>query len=481
MDTIAAISTPIGYGGIAVIRISGENALAAADSLFSGISRKDPPSSWAGYSCAYGEIIYGNAVLGECILTVYKAPRSYTSEDVVEISCHGGVFSANQILRAVYSLHVRPARAGEFTERAFLNGKTTLTQAEAVMDIISAKGKAELRSALKVRGGAVYKRISAVYKRLTELLAALSVWADYPDDEDIDLLAGETFGNIQNVIENSIAELQELTENYAFGQLIKAGIPLVIAGKPNVGKSSIMNALSGTSRSIVTDIPGTTRDVIENEIRIGDYTFRIFDTAGIHETEDIIERTGTDLAKEKIAEAEIILAVFDSSKPLDTADEEIIKLTANERAIAVLNKADIARTADTTGTAGIAGTADTSGTSDITANPNFAALLPHYKKHAVVSAKTGEGFDKLTELLSNPSGFTPLSGTEIILNERQNAAAAAALVYLREAKDAIIAGTNMDAVTVVISAALQKLLELTGESVEQAVTRNIFDNFCVGK
>jgi tRNA modification GTPase len=456
METIAAISTPIGYGGIAIIRISGENALNAADVLFSGISRKDPPSSWAGYSCAYGKIIYENEELDECILTVFKVPRSYTGEDVAEISCHGGIFSANQILRAIYSLGnaaVRPAHAGEFTERAFLNGKTTLTQAEAVMDIISAKGKAELRSALKVRGGAVYRRISGVIKKLTELLAALAVWADYPDDEDIDLLAGEHFGNIQGVIGESIAELKTLTENFSFGQLIKAGIPLVIAGKPNVGKSSIMNALSGTSRSIVTDIPGTTRDVIENEIRIGDYTFRIYDTAGIHETEDIIERTGTDLAKEKIAEAEIILAVFDCSKPLDAADEEIIKLTAGERAIAVLNKSDL--------TKGIDGD----------------KINELYNNTVAVSAKTGEGFDKLTEALSKQNNS--ISGAEIILNERQNAAAEAALRYLHEAKEA--ENAPLDALTILINAALQKLLELTGESAEAAVTRSVFENFCVGK
>ncbi|MDR0903537.1 MAG: tRNA uridine-5-carboxymethylaminomethyl(34) synthesis GTPase MnmE [Ruminococcus sp.] len=457
LDTIAAISTPIGYGGIAVIRISGDNALAAADTLFSGISRIDPPSSWAGYSCAYGKILYKDAVLDECILTVYKAPRSYTGEDVVEISCHGGVFSAGEILRAVYSLGVRPAHAGEFTERAFLNGKTTLTQAEAVMDIISAKGKAELRSALKVRDGAVYKRIKIVSEKLVGLLAALAVWADYPDDEDIDLLAGESFNNIQNVISNAEQNLSALTEGFAFGQLIKAGIPLVIAGKPNVGKSSIMNVLSGTSRSIVTDIPGTTRDIIENEIRIGDYTFRIFDTAGIHETKDVIEQTGTDLAKEKIAEAEIILAVFDSSMPLDEADEEIIRLTAGDRAIAVLNKSDIAGAAD------------------------FSGILSKYKKTVSLSAKTGAGFEKLTEFLTELPEIKAVAGAEIILNDRQNAAAAAALGFLREAKTAAAGEIPLDALTILINAALEKLLELTGESAEAAVTRSVFDNFCVGK
>ncbi|MDR0987522.1 MAG: tRNA uridine-5-carboxymethylaminomethyl(34) synthesis GTPase MnmE [Ruminococcus sp.] len=454
MDTIAAISTPLGYGGIAVIRISGGNALPIADALFTGVSRTDPPSSFAGYSCAYGKIVYENEVLDECILTVYKAPRSYTGEDVVEISCHGGVFSAGQILKAIYSGGIRPANPGEFTERAFLNGKTTLTQAEAVMDIISAKGQAELRSALKVRDGAVYRRIRGVINNLTEILAALAVWADYPDDEDLDLLAGETFNNIQSVIGSVEAELLSLTEGFTFGQLIKAGIPLVIAGKPNVGKSSIMNALSGANRSIVTDIPGTTRDVIENEIRIADYTFRVFDTAGIHETEDVIERTGTELAKEKIIDAEIILAVFDSSGPLDTADEAIIELTANDRAIAVLNKSDISKGED------------------------FSAVCKSYKKAVTLSAKTGEGFDRLTELICD---VPAIGGAEIILNERQNAAANAAVRLLREAGEAAASGVPLDALTILVNAALEKLLELTGESAQTAVTRSVFDNFCVGK
>jgi tRNA modification GTPase len=456
-ETIAAISTPIGYGGIAVIRISGKLALLIADELFCGISRTDKPSIFDGYSCAYGKIVSENVVLDECILSVYKNPRSYTGEDVVEISCHGGVFSAGEILRAVYALGARPARAGEFTERAFINGKTTLTQAEAVMDIISAKGRAELRSALKVRSGAVYKRISAVSAGLTEVLAALAVWSDYPEDEDIDILAGGTFKNIQSVLENSIAELKALTDSYSCSQLIKSGIPLVIAGKPNVGKSSIMNLLSGEQRSIVTDIPGTTRDIIENEIRIGDYTFRIFDTAGIHETEDLIERTGTSLAKEKIAEAEVILAVFDTSVPLTEADTEIINLTANDRAIAVLNKSDLPQIAD------------------------ISPITKNYKIHTELSAKTLQGADTLTKILTDLPTLAPLSGTEIILNDRQFAAAAKAAKTLTKAKSAAESNTPLDALTILLNDALNSLLELTGTSVESAVTSSIFANFCVGK
>jgi tRNA modification GTPase len=454
METVAALSTPVGYGGIAVIRVSGGEALGVADSLFSGVSRKELPSAWAGYSCGYGRVVYSGETLDDCILTVYKAPRSYTGEDVVEISCHGGVLAAERILRAIYDLGVRPAEAGEFTERAFFSGKMSLTQAEAVMDIISARGAAELRSALAVRDGAIAEKIRAAAEALTFLLAELGVWADYPDDDDI---ADISTDKILSVIGGVTKTLHSLTDHFRVGKLLKAGIPLCIAGKPNVGKSSIMNMLAGEARSIVTDIPGTTRDVIENEITVGDLTFRVFDTAGIHETADEIERQGTELAKAKIRTAEIILAVFDASSEADERDDEIIRLTAGKNAIALLNKCDKPH------------------------KINSEYIRKHYETVISISAKSGEGRNDLAAAITSAPGLGAFSGAEIILNDRQYAAAASALERLREAELAANSGAGFDAITILLDNALAKLSELTGESVEAAVARSIFKNFCVGK
>jgi tRNA modification GTPase len=454
IETIAAISTPIGYGGIAVIRISGDTAIFIADSIFHGISRIDKPSNWDGYSCGYGKIIYKDEILGECILSVYKAPRSYTGEDVVEISAHGGVYSAGRILKAIYGFGVRPALPGEFTERAVINGKTTLTQAEAVIDIIAAKGETELRSALSMREGVLYKEIKSVSDSLTKLLAGLGVWADFPDDEDIEIIAGISKEKILSVIDENINTLSRLVSGYSFGQLIKTGIPLCIAGKPNVGKSSIMNMLSRAEKSIVTDIPGTTRDVIENEIRIGDLVYRVFDTAGIHETADPIEQTGTTLAKKKISEAQIVLAVFDGSKTLDNSDEEIISLTPN--AIAVINKSDLPQAI------------------------NKEYINSRYKHIVELSTKTQGGIEELISAIGEQS-VKAVAGTDIILNDRQYSCAERAKEALIEASDSIAAGLPFDAAGVLIESALAILSDLIGESPTAAVTRSIFENFCVGK
>jgi tRNA modification GTPase len=502
LNTIAAISTPIGYGGIAVIRVSGEKALALADLIFTPISADKTPSRMDGYSCAYGKIVYKEEILDECILTVYKKPRSYTGEDVVEISVHGGVLSANRVLRALFELGAEPANAGEFTERALLNGKMTLTQAEAVMDIIAAKGAAELRSAVSVREGVVYRKIRAVTNSLVKLSAGLGVWADYPDDEDIENIADISREKILTVISGAMAELHSLTDSFRAGQLLKAGIPLVIAGKPNVGKSSIMNRLSGTDRSIVTDIPGTTRDVVEDEITINGNVFRVFDTAGIRETADRIEKAGTDRAKQKINEAEIILAVFDSSRDIDEADEEIIRLTADNENLTVNNENQTVNNENLTANKNnqteysyipssnpeIEKQPNPTKISiailnkcDKTATINKEYITKHYKTVINLSAKSGEGIDELLKTLSDTPVLKAISGAQIILNDRQNALAQSAERILTEAKTAAISNANFDAITILIDSAASKLLELTGENITKAIADSIFENFCVGK
>jgi tRNA modification GTPase len=537
LDTIAAISTPIGLGGIAVIRMSGDRALEIADRVFmciatthetdvstTPITPKKPsampestennvltndsgnhtapkrtvkkPSQMPGYTCAYGRVIYKNEFLDECILTVFKNPRSYTGEDVVEISVHGGVFTAHRVLTALCESGARLAHPGEFTERAFLAGKMSLMQAEAVMDIINANGEAELRSALAAKDGVLYKKIRACTDKLTFLLAKLGVWADYPDDNDN--ISDISLEKILEVIDEVDRELRALSDGFRVGELIKTGIPLCIAGKPNVGKSSLMNLLSGTRRSIVTAIPGTTRDVIENNVKIGDYTFRIFDTAGIHETADEIEKTGTDLAKSKIDEAEIILAVFDSSAPLSADDEEIIRLcrfySAGGNAANEENAEQSRNAAAPCENAAFGENYTTANglnrskhviallnKSDKTSKIDEEYIKSRFETVVKISAANGDGLSDLTQAITNLPELQHFGASPVILNARQQSSALRAEKLLEDVRAAALSHTPFDALTVLIDAAARALTDLTGESLTVAVAESIFENFCVGK
>ena len=336
-DTAAAISTPRAQGGISVIRISGEDALSVADKVFQSVSCKSPPSEMEGYTCAYGKIVNGDEILDDGVLTVFRAPKSYTGEDVVEISCHGGIFVTEQILRLIFDSGAKPAGAGEFTKRAFLNGKMSLTQAEAVMDIISADGSAGLKCAEALRDGALFRRIKTVSDGMLKLLGSLAAWVDYPDD---DIPAVEEY-EISAVLEAGIAELGELLESYESGRIVREGADTVIAGRPNVGKSTLMNLLAGCERSIVSDTAGTTRDIVEESVRLGDIVLRLSDTAGIHDTEDSVESIGVDRARKKLDSADLILAVFDVGSFITDEDRELSERCRNRNSIAVLNKSDL--------------------------------------------------------------------------------------------------------------------------------------------
>lgn len=291
MSTIAAVSTPRAVGGISVIRISGENAFYVADKIFKPVSSGILPSEMSGYTCAYGHIAGGGRVIDDGVLTIFRAPKSYTGEDVAEISCHGGIFVTEQILRLIFENGASPAKAGEFTKRAFLNGKMSLTQAEAVMDVISASGKAELRCASALRDGALFRRIKNISDGVLKLLGSLAAWVDYPDD-DIPAVDGD---EIYRVLENAVFALDGLLSSYDSGRIIRNGIDTAIVGRPNVGKSTLMNLLAGCERSIVTDVAGTTRDIVEESVRLGDIVLRLSDTAGIRETGDIVENAGLSL------------------------------------------------------------------------------------------------------------------------------------------------------------------------------------------
>lgn len=304
MTTIAAIATPNAPGGIAVIRISGERAFEVAEKIFVPAGDKKV-ADMRGYTCAYGEAFDGEERLDDCILTVFRAPHSFTGEDTAEISCHGGIYVTRRILRAALANGAVMAQAGEFTKRAFLNGKIDLTQAESVMDIISAKGERELKMAENIREGAAYKAVRKISDRLMNMLGSLAAWTDYPD-EDIPEVEPET---MRTELENIRAELESLIRNYDSGRILREGVSTVIVGRPNVGKSTLFNTLSGCERSIVTDIAGTTRDAVEETVKLGDVTLRLMDTAGIRETSDKIEEIGVNIAQKAIESAELVIAV----------------------------------------------------------------------------------------------------------------------------------------------------------------------------
>ena len=323
LSTIAAVSTPNAVGGIAVIRISGENALGVADRIFTSVSGKKA-ADMEGYTCAYGYAHDGDERLDDCILTVFRAPHSYTGEDTAEISCHGGIYVTRRVLRAALANGADNALPGEFTKRAFMNGKLDLTQAEAVMDVISAKSERELKLAEELRSGSAFRMAEACSQKLMKVLGDLAAWADYPEEDIPEVEPKALCAELREIR----GELFRLIENYDAGRIVREGVSTAIVGKPNVGKSTLFNLLSGCQRSIVTDIAGTTRDIVEETVRLGDIVLRLSDTAGIRETADFIEGIGVEMAEKLIDSAELIIAVFDGGCPC-TADD--IKLIIKKR------------------------------------------------------------------------------------------------------------------------------------------------------
>lgn len=452
MSTIAAVSTPEAAGGIAVIRISGEDAIGVASRIFDPFGGKRV-ADMQGYTCAYG-IAHDEERIDDCILTVFRAPHSYTGEDVAEISCHGGLYVSRRVLRAALKNGAQPAGAGEFTKRAYLSGKLDLTQAEAVMDIISARGDAELKMAEELRGGAAFKRAKACSARLMTVLGDLAAWADYPD-EDIPSVEPD---NLMDELTQIRSELDSLVHNYDSGRLIREGIPTVIVGRPNVGKSTFFNCLSGFDRSIVTDIAGTTRDVVEETVRLGDILLRLSDTAGIHETTDVIEGIGVEIAEKLIDSAELVVAVFDGSCPLTEDDLKLINKINKKKCIAVINKTDVPQQLD-------------------------ADLLKQYLLQIVyISAKEKTGIDDFKSAVETMFNLGSESLSAVtVANERQKSCIDSCLRCIDDSISALQSGELLDAINVLLDEAEQHLLELTGERVTNAVVDEVFSRFCVGK
>lgn len=453
LSAIAAISTPLGTGGVGIIRISGKNATEIADRIFVSVNGKKLSSS-KGYRAYFGRIFDGETAVDEVVCLVFRAPHSYTGEDVVEINCHGGVVLLKKILRLVLQNGAQAAAPGEFTKRAFLNGKLDLSEAESVMTLISAQGEQGANAAFNQLEGSLSRKIEKINSSLLSLAAHIAAWVDYPDDEIEELGNNELYSTIYN----AYLELCALLSNFDSGMAVTNGVEAAIVGKPNVGKSTLMNLLTGYDRSIVTEIEGTTRDVVEETVNLNGCILRISDTAGMRETGDIVEKLGVERSRKKLERAAIVFAVFDLSKPLSDEDKELIDECKDKNVIPIVNKTDLEPRLDV----------------DYIKNKLGSPLF--------ISAKSGDGYNELCGRVAELMGTKNFDTTSAMLvNERQRICCQKASDALKDALEALNIGLTPDAIGVCIDDAIAALLELTGQKASEAVVDEVFKQFCVGK
>ncbi len=453
-DTIVAIATPAAPAGLGVLRLSGADALTVAAAVFRPARADITLPAMGGYTAAYGHVFDTAGDIDDAVALVFRAPHSYTGEDTVEISCHGGLYLLQRALRACISAGARPATAGEYTRRAFINGKLDLTEAESVMALIAADGALAARTALAAHEGSIHRALQDVRADLLAATAQLAAYVDYPD-EDIPALQPAA---LAATIDTARDTLARLLATYDAGRVLREGVDTAIVGAPNVGKSTLMNALAGCERSIVTDIAGTTRDIIEDTVRLGDVTLRLADTAGIRESDDAVESVGVDRARRRMRSAALVLAVFDGARPLTDEDIALAREAAAAPAIAIINKSDQPHAIDR------------------------AALETIFEHIVTISAADGAGMDALADAVAAVTGVYDLTAAQPVLaTERQRGCVAAALTCLDEAAAALAAGMTLDAVTVSIEGGIDAILQLTGERTTEAVVDEVFARFCVGK
>ncbi|MBQ8468177.1 MAG: tRNA uridine-5-carboxymethylaminomethyl(34) synthesis GTPase MnmE [Clostridia bacterium] len=443
-DTIVAISTGSTNGAISIVRLSGKNAIEIADGLFESAKHKKPSALPARY-LELGKV-KTKGFVEQAMCVVFRAPASYTGEDLVEIQCHGGLKIAHGIVEECISLGARLATNGEFTKRAFINGKMSLASAEGVMDIINAESDAQVRAGYNLLSGGLSKIASEAQDELTDLMSEIEVSFDYPE-EQIEYI---TKANTKQRLKNLSDKLQKTLDTAGAGNLISNGINVLIVGKPNVGKSSLLNKLLDRERAIVTDIPGTTRDTIEDSFSINGIKVKIIDTAGIHDTTDMVEKMGVDKAKNLIDAADIVLFVTDASKPLTDEDKKIFDLIKSKQHIEIANKADISHN-----------------------NSN--------KKAIVVSSLTGEGIEELKqEIFKRFESPNLVEGGVIITNERHKQALSVALENINNAIREIDCQT-LDLISIDLKLAYSSLGEITGNTTGEDIIDAIFSKFCLGK
>lgn len=455
LSTVAAVSTPRGKGGVALIRISGEEAVAVASRCFSPRCHT-AVGALPARTAVFGDILAGGAPIDDGMLTIFRAPASYTGEDVAEITCHGGVLVTERVLEAVFAAGAIPAPAGEFTRRAFVNGKLSLTKAEAVGEILEAKSDAQLRIAASKRRGTLSEKIGTVAHALTALVAAVYAKIDYPDEDLAEVSDGEFIRRATEVQ----ALLTKLKSTYRAGSAIFEGVNTVICGAPNRGKSSLYNAIAGEEAAIVTEIAGTTRDTLERDLPLGKVLLHLTDTAGIHETTDLVEQIGVKRAEEKLQGAELILCVLDGAKALEEEDLALFRSLAAVPApkIAVLNKADL-------------GSAPIELPSGL-----FTAAVP-------MSAAKGDGLDLLTATVEKLffADEIDTANDAILTNARAFASLGEAIERIADAIAVVKGGMGTDLAASDLERAIAVLEELDGRAVSEAVVSEIFGKFCVGK
>ena len=452
-NTIAAISTARGKGGVAVIRISGDNALEIARAVVRTKTENIEPRK-----CYYGEILRDGDVIDDGILTYFKAPASFTGEDVCEICCHGGVYVTGAVLESVLSQGAALAGAGEFTKRAYVNGKLTLSRAEAIGNVIDAKTDTQLRLSSSQARGALSNKIEAIREKMLSLIAHAYATVDYPDEDIEDATREEMVATLDTVL----TELTALKRSYRTGKAVCEGVKTAIIGKPNAGKSSLYNMLLHENLAIVTDIAGTTRDVIEHTASLGGVTLNLADTAGIRESFDVVEKIGIERARAKVDDSELLFCVFDQSTKETSEDEEILDLAKGKSAIAIINKID----------------------SPPEISKDFLERVSTTCQATIyISAKNSQGYEELSESVSKlyDLGEFDLSNDGIISNARQFSSVNLALEETKSAKEALDLGQTPDIVLFSLEKALADLDMIDAKGASEEIVNTIFSRFCVGK
>ena len=452
-ETISAIATAAGAAGVGIVRLSGANSIDIVDKIFFPLNGKSLARS-ADRKIIFGHVKnFSGEVVDEAIALIMRAPKSYTKENVVELQCHGGSVVLREILKLTFEAGARPAERGEFTKRAFLNGRIDLTQAQAVLDVIQAKTSAALAVAQNQLAGKTSKDIREIRQAILNSAAHIEATIDFPEDDLDDVTLAEVDKNISA----QIAKLNKFLDNQTAGKILREGLETAIIGKPNVGKSSLLNFFAKTDRAIVTDIPGTTRDSIEEFVNVGGVPLKIIDTAGIRNSGDAVEKIGIERAKNHAQEAELILALFDGSRPLDAEDEEIFKLLPNRNAIILLTKIDL---------------------------PQVTTAAQIAKKISAqvieLSLKSGAGTEKLLSAIQERVGTIDFE-MRFVRDEREANLIRRAVKHLHEAQETIRRNIGIDFVSIDMRGALECLSELTGESVSEDVINEIFSKFCIGK